>query len=55
MLTFDVSGQRLSHYRLLRKDSGLGDAPGRRVVGAKGKYPHCPVYRPMTRRVTRGA
>ena len=24
---------------LLRKDSGLVDAPGRRVVGAKGKSP----------------
>src|SRR5262249_17761135 len=31
--------------RLLRKDSGLGDAPGRRVVGAKGEYP---VVRPMS-------
>jgi hypothetical protein len=28
----------------LRKRGGLIDAPGRGLVGAKGKYPHCPVY-----------
>src|SRR5262249_57543893 len=27
---------------LLRNGGGLVDAPGRRVVGPKGKYPHCP-------------
>jgi hypothetical protein len=28
----------------LRKGGGLVDAPGRGLVGAKGNYPHCPVY-----------
>src|SRR4029453_14418343 len=30
---------------LLRKGSGLVDAPGRGLVGTKGDSPHCPVYR----------
>jgi len=30
----------------LRNDSGLEDVPGTRVVGPKGKYPHCAGYRP---------
>src|SRR5262245_52770786 len=40
--------RRSSDISLLRKDSGLVDAAGRRVVGAKGKYPHCPVQRGLT-------
>src|SRR5262249_32959789 len=37
-------GGRRRPWRPLRKDSGLGDAPRRRVVGAgrRAKYPHCP-------------
>src|SRR5262249_42654215 len=37
-------GGRRRPWRPLRKDSGLVDAPRRRVVGAgrRAKYPHCP-------------
>src|SRR5262245_36808028 len=34
----------INALRPLRNDGGLVDAPGGRVVGAKGQYPHCPVH-----------
>jgi|SRR5262245_55832412 len=49
MLTFDVSGQCLSHYRLLRRTAG---SEMLRADGGVGQRPalssHCPVYRPST-------
>ena len=38
-----------------RKDSGLVDAPGRRVVGAQGENRHCPPYPPVAARMGLGA
>jgi hypothetical protein len=31
-----------------RNESGLVDAPGKRVVAPKGKYPHCAGYLPSS-------
>jgi hypothetical protein len=36
-----VSPLESLEQRLLRKDSGLGDAPGRRLVGTKSEYASC--------------
>src|SRR4030095_15766967 len=35
---------------LLRKGSGLVDAPGRWLGGANAENPHCPAYRPRSRK-----